>query len=316
MLKSLHKTTLGAWLVHVLLISAWVLGIPAFVLPVMLIISGHNVIGTIILVVFCSQWVLHLKPWPEFRRSIRDLTPGNWYKECRLILVDEKDMKPERSMICYHPHGALCAGFSWCGCHHPEFSEGRHGDFTWLIADILTKMPFFKLVTKWMGNIQSAAKENVLKLMQTGKNIAIIPGGFQDATLMERGVDRIFLKNRKGFIKYALVHGYRVHPCYVFGERDTYHTFLPMLKLRLRLNDHGLPGALFFGEWWCPILPLSSTRIVTVIGKGLDFPCLPIGGIKAEDIDKYHSLYVKALKDLFESHKVAAGFPNAQLEMR
>lgn len=37
-----------------------------------------------------------------------------------------------------------------------------------------------------------------------GKNLAIIPGGFEEATLMEYGVERVVLKARKGFIKYAL----------------------------------------------------------------------------------------------------------------
>jgi hypothetical protein len=31
-----------------------------------------------------------------------------------------------------------------------------------------------------------------------------------------------FIKQRKGFIKYALMHEYNVHPSYIFGEEKTY----------------------------------------------------------------------------------------------
>jgi hypothetical protein len=43
-----------------------------------------------------------------------------------------------------------------------------------------------------------------LPLSLKGKSLAIIPGGFEEATLMEYGVERVVLTSRKGFIKYAL----------------------------------------------------------------------------------------------------------------
>lgn len=29
----------------------------------------------------------------------------------------------KQTMLCYHPHGMLCIGFSWNGVHAPEFRE-------------------------------------------------------------------------------------------------------------------------------------------------------------------------------------------------
>jgi len=244
---------------------------------------------------------------------IRDLDPKKYYKECRLVLVDKEDLQPEKSMLCYHPHGILCCGFSWCGCHHPEFAENRHGDIIWLVAESLTQLPFFKAVVKWMGNIQSAAKPNMIRLMKAQKNIAIIPGGFQDATIMKKGSHRIWLRKRMGFIKYALVYGYRLHPIYVFGESDTFFSVQRLLNFRLWLNNFGLPGVLFWGEWWIPIFPKSSARIVTVIGKALHLPRIPEPS--DEDVQKYHGRYVAALEELFETHKAAAGYPDSKLEI-
>ena len=42
------------------------------------------------------------------------------------------------------------------------------------------------------------------------ENIALIPGGFEEATLFARDKHRVYLRRRAGFIKYALRHGYVV----------------------------------------------------------------------------------------------------------
>jgi len=161
--------------------------------------------------------------------------------------------------------------------------------------------------------MKSAAKRSMKKFMAVGNNIALIPGGFQEATIFKKGVDRVFLQKRMGFIKYALQYGYRVHPCYVFGERDTFSTFQPFLKLRLMLNEYDIPGVFFLGDWRCILFPKASSRIVTVVGKGLDFPCIPHP--TPQDVVAYHARYVNALQELFDTHKSAAGFPNACLEI-
>ena len=58
--------------------------------------------------------------------------------------------------------------------------------------------------------------------MKEEKNIYFVPGGFECATITKYGEDRVFIKNRKGFIKYALEFGYTVHPMYCFGENKIY----------------------------------------------------------------------------------------------
>ena len=40
--------------------------------------------------------------------------------------------------------------------------------------------------------------------MKKRKNITILPGGFEEATLTSHKEYRVFIKNRKGFVKYAL----------------------------------------------------------------------------------------------------------------
>ena len=232
MLGFIHGTVLGAWLVHVLLISPWVIGITILLAPLLLIANGFPIVGTSILGVFLLQYVYPLSTWPAFRKMMRELNPRGYYKKCELTLVDGANLRDTSSMLCYHPHGVICAGFSWTGCHHPEFSEGRHGDVAWLISGSLCELPFFKLAVKWMGNIFPVSKPVMTRLMNEGRNISLVPGGFQEATIMKAGCERIFLKKRMGFITYALRFGYRVHPCCSFGENHFFWIFQPVARER------------------------------------------------------------------------------------
>ena len=66
------------------------------------------------------------------------------------------------------------------------------------------------------------------------------------ATLYARGTHRVYIRRRKGFVKYALQHGYALTPIYTFGESETYHTFTGLLPLRLWINRFQIPAVLFF----------------------------------------------------------------------
>lgn len=48
--------------------------------------------------------------------------------------------------------------------------------------------------------------------------MGIVPGGFEEATLTTPKENRLYLKNRYGFIKYALKYGTTVYPVFNFGE--------------------------------------------------------------------------------------------------
>eukprot|EP00611_Tribonema_gayanum_P019151 TRINITY_DN325_c0_g3_i7.p1 TRINITY_DN325_c0_g3~~TRINITY_DN325_c0_g3_i7.p1 ORF type:complete len:249 (-),score=14.02 TRINITY_DN325_c0_g3_i7:234-980(-) len=124
---------------------------------------------------------------------------------------------------------------------------------------------------------------------------------------------RVYLKARKGFIKYALEFGYTIVPVYCFGECDTYHNLQGLWRLRLWLNSLKMPGVCFWGTWWCPLLPIPS-NINTVFGKPFRVP--QIDHPTPEDINKWHALYVQELKALYDRHKHQfASNPNQELEV-
>jgi hypothetical protein len=46
---------------------------------------------------------------------------------------------------------------------------------------------------------------STVSFMQSGDNVGLIPGGFQESTIYKRGQHRVYMRNRKGFIKVAAV---------------------------------------------------------------------------------------------------------------
>ncbi len=120
----------------------------------------------------------------------------------------------------------------------------------------------------------------------------------------------------QGFIKYALMHGYTVHPVFTFGEEETFRAFTPLRALRLRLNAWKLPAVLFFGTprlALLPFLPEPRAALRTVVGAPLALPQL--AEPSKADVARWHGAYCDALRALFDKHKAAAGAPGATLEM-
>ncbi|CAH0474179.1 unnamed protein product [Peronospora belbahrii] len=123
-------------------------------------------------------------------------------------------------------------------------------------------------VLNWM-EFSNSSKTCMQRIMRTGQNLCLLPGGFQVATLYQRGKHRVYIQKRFGFIKLALQHGYNIYPAYTFGEEYTYHAFPYLEWLRLQLNKFWIPGVIFFGIPHCFYLPHSDVDLITVIGKPL-----------------------------------------------
>ncbi|POM73661.1 Diacylglycerol acyltransferase [Phytophthora palmivora] len=235
--------------------------------------------------------------------------------EAAVKAVEENDITPyveagTKNLFGFHPHGVLTCGFSFNGAYHMGFERSA---CRWLSAENLFWFPLIRDILNWM-EYSSCAKTNMLKFMRRDQNVSIIPGGFEEATLFQRGKHRLYLKNRFGFIKIALQHGYNVHPVYTFGEEYTYHAFPYLQSLRLQLNRFRIPGTLFFGDATCFYLPRNDVDLITVVGKPLRFP--RIEHPTKEDVQKFQAQYVSALKNLFDNYKgVYAVDPNATLEI-
>eukprot|EP00448_Togula_jolla_P030084 CAMPEP_0170640384 /NCGR_PEP_ID=MMETSP0224-20130122/40196_1 /TAXON_ID=285029 /ORGANISM="Togula jolla, Strain CCCM 725" /LENGTH=393 /DNA_ID=CAMNT_0010970887 /DNA_START=12 /DNA_END=1194 /DNA_ORIENTATION=+ len=241
---------------------------------------------------------------------------GSHYYEQAELRGELGSIQKEKSFFAFHPHGCLSAGFTINGCFGADFAKAS-GRTNWLLdGNLRYKNPLFRAMSDAVANddrhLESADKLSCQKVMATGENVALIPGGFQDAVAYQFGKDRTVFRRKKGFIKYCLQFGYRLHPVYTFGESTTFYAFTGLQRLRMRLSEYNIPMVLFFGWPLFPILPMTNARIVTYVGKAIDLPHIPTP--TPEEVDQWHTKYMESLKELFVAKRTEAGFPDAQLE--
>jgi 2-acylglycerol O-acyltransferase 2 len=260
------------------------------------------------------NWFSVMKANPNWVKLLQDLDFTKYYAECDLR-GELEDIQKERTLFAFHPHGILTSGFSLNGCWNKRFRELAGTDTQFLVDKVLRRdNPVFKTVCDLHGGLGCLNKTDLLKMMGRQQNVAFLPGGFEDATLMAFGKERTAIKKRTGFIKYALQNGYRVQPCYTFGESCTHYTYTGALDFRLWLNKFGIPAVAMFGWPFCPIMPRPEARILTYVGKALELP--KIAEPSREDVAKWHAKYCDALVEVFEKNKKGAGLPaSAKLEI-
>lgn len=127
-------------------------------------------------------------------------------------------------------------------------------------------LPILGLLMKFWG-LQSVDPSNIKALMKKGKDITLVPGGYEEATLTTPKQVRIFIKNRKGFIKYAMKYGYTIRPTIITNEHKALCTFDKFLNIRLFLNKLKIPGVIY----WCRygLLFPPGIQMDTIVGRGL-----------------------------------------------
>ena len=134
---------------------------------------------------------------------------------------------------------------------------------------------------------ESAEKNNMTRHMKKGDRVAIIPGGYQEATVFEYGKHILYQRNR-GWVKYALQYGYTVVPIYSFGDELSFYNFKWFKDFRLWVNSFKILLVFFISKFG--FLPDPNCEITTIYGKKIPFPT--IKEPTSEQVEYYHNLYL------------------------
>ncbi|CAM9430838.1 unnamed protein product [Scytosiphon promiscuus] len=148
----------------------------------------------------------------------------------------------------------------------------------------------FGLVGASSGSMTSALRKT---------SIVLYVGGIAELFLSTPVEERLYIGKRKGFIKLAMRTGSEVIPCYYFGNTTCLeivrHPVLTSVSRKL-----GASITILWGRWGLPI-PMPG-KSLCVSGKPLGIPQRDFPS--DEDVDKYHAVYVKEVKRLFDTYKV------------
>ena len=128
-------------------------------------------------------------------------------------------------------------------------------------------IPFTGWIMRLLG-YRRVNSTSMKKLMGEGIDISILPGGFEEATLTTPSELRIFIKKRKGFVKYALEFNYTIYPILFLHEHKLFWTLPYFIKFRLWLNKLKLPSVFYFNPKYLWLIP-TDQKFVTVVGRGI-----------------------------------------------
>ncbi|XP_006106273.1 2-acylglycerol O-acyltransferase 3 [Myotis lucifugus] len=256
------------------------------------------------------KWIRNWTIW----KHLRDYYP--------IKLVKTVELPPDRNYVFgSHPHGIMCVGTV---CNFSTESTGFSQKFPGLRASLvgldgLLHIPIYRdyLMSTGVCSVSRQSLDFILSQPRRGQAVVILVGGAQESMYALPGVHQVVLQNRKGFVRLALRHGASLVPVYSFGENDVF-------RLKVFATDSwqylcqsiikkylGFAPCIFWGRslfsansWGLLPFPVPIT---TVVGR----PILVPQSLNPtdEEVDHYHTLYMKALEQLFEEHKESCGVP-------
>lgn len=219
------------------------------------------------------------------------------------IVFEGGEVPPAEHMQTFfavHPHGAFCIGwamlFTCPAMHRVRFC----------FAPALFASPFFRLFSRCVGNPGSAARPVMNSYLKAGEDVALPPGGFEEATLTSTAQDRVFIKKRYGFVRLCLKYGVAIRPVYAFGEGSLFNNIQGLWNTRLALNRFGLPTILVWGRWFFPLLP-KKKKLFIVVGRTIVLP--RIENPTKEEVALWHNKYIAELRRIYDDYKEEAYGP-------
>ena len=83
------------------------------------------------------------------------------------------------------------------------------------------KIPVWRDIFKWIGSVVGT-RENCSALMDSGAHIMVFPGGSREVAKRKGEAYQLIWKDRTGFARMAVEHGYRIIPFAAVGAEECY----------------------------------------------------------------------------------------------
>eukprot|EP00249_Psilotum_nudum_P013489 c24359_g1_i1 orf=441-1265(-) len=171
--------------------------------------------------------------------------------------------------------------------------------------------PIIRHIWSWMGMVP-VSKKLLLKYLENGYSVILVPGGVREVLLMEHDHEVVFLRKRYGFVRAAIKTGSSLVPCFMFGQKYVYRWWKPKGKLFAYLSRTILFSPLaFWGVFGTPI-PYQKP-VCVVVGKPIDVKknLQP----SDEEVQEVHAKFISSLEELFDKHKGYAGCTDSHLSI-
>jgi 2-acylglycerol O-acyltransferase 2 len=260
-----------------------------------------------------GRWVNFSKNFFLFRIE-RKFLQMSFHTPLPKKFVDAENSNNAQFVIAVFPHGtAADYRIGMDGMLDTVFPN-IYNKIRTLGASVLFLIPIVREFVLWTSGID-ASRTVAEKALDKGYTLLVMPGGESEQiqTIYQR--ERVYLKNRKGFLKLALRKGVPVVPIYVFGCSDYYQTSIALLQPRLWLvKNLGICIPFAVGMWGSILCPYP-VKTTMVIGEPLVFKVKDATKPSPEELDEAHESFCMALMNLFNEHKGPLGYGDRNLEI-
>lgn len=225
-----------------------------------------------------------------------------WKRLCKYfnatINLEEKLDHDQQYIFAQFPHGAMSIGHLLTFTNGAGFLDLYNGDKRDLAATGLFYIPLLRDLCILLGCVDASKKTAVYNL-KAGRSILIFVGGEKEQLNTKENEHKIYLKNRKGFVKLALEHNCKLVPMYVYGENEVYVNSQFGMAFRNWLQRNfqiGLPIVFH-------LLP-KKVGLHLEIGKPLDFIRKNSNtSVTDQEINEYHDQFCQSIENLFNNTK-------------
>ncbi|KAG2501155.1 hypothetical protein HYH03_000970 [Edaphochlamys debaryana] len=184
-----------------------------------------------------------------------------------------------------------------------------------LAASVLFYVPIWRHIKAWFG-AAPASRDNCRHLLRNQGSVAVLAGGIAEmyvsAAGQAAGVERLLLRNRRGFVRLALEMGAPIIPVFHFGNSQVL-TFGPALlqpaSRRFRIAFGTVLGVLG--------LPVPHPQpLYMAVAKPIEVPYTrPSEPHFEELVDEYLARVVQAYQELYDKHREEYGWGQRPLEI-
>ena len=199
-----------------------------------------------------------------------------------------------RLTLC-HPHGIVCTGFAVIAFGDKKWNAKRRQYFgpPHFLCD--QRLTLLAGIWTWFASCccSSSSRASMVRLMRAKKDLYLFPGGFVEAARHSYNRDVVDVGSR-GAIRLALIHGYAVRVCFVFGERKTAYNLQGMRGIRISLAKRGIPTCI-------PLLVPWARTPTVAFSPTIQFPL--VSDPSLSDVERWHATYVATLRALHARHR-------------
>ncbi|KAJ2748225.1 diacylglycerol O-acyltransferase 1 [Coemansia sp. BCRC 34490] len=224
----------------------------------------------------------------------------------RVRMVVEQKLDPAHNYVFgVSPHGILCfTGQILMASQHSGIDDALEGiTFHTAALHHVMKVPLFREYLLAIGVI-SSSRNSIRRCLARGNghSVGIIIGGAKESLYTNRGSRKLILKNRKGFVREAIMAGAPLVPVFVFGENDIFQQLdHPVLRRVQRWLQHRMKFAIpvFYGRFGFFVPRRTSPTVI--FGR-------PIFVQKSEspsfdEINKAHAAYLVELHRIYNKYR-------------